>query len=186
MLAVVGLDHLEDAHVGKDHDDERNEEGDGRGQKDVNQIFSKGTLPRLGRLLGHVPPVEDGRKGEQRRNDPHAQDEEPTVLVRFAAPQRVLDGPIPIDGYHAQVEDGGRGGQDVDGLPQLAPHVAEDPAVDVGVLDGLARHDDHTHQAVRHGQGDDEVVGGRVELVVLDDGEHDEAVAEEGEDAKHE
>ena len=74
-------------------------------------------------------PPGDGREGDGAGADPHDQDEggRPLVTHLDGVVEGVGDGPVPVQGDDAQVEDGGGGGQHVHGVPEIADDRTKHP-----------------------------------------------------------
>ena len=75
---------------------------------------------------GGAPPPGNGGEGDDAGADPDHEDEadRPPVGHLAGVLERVGDGPVAVHGDDAEVEDGGGGGEDVQGVPQVAPQPA--------------------------------------------------------------
>ncbi len=71
--------------------------------------------------------------------------------------QRPGDGPVAVDADHAQVEDGRRARQDVEGHPSVAGAGAERPSAQ-HLVDQGHRHHQEGHAQVGHGQRHQQVI----------------------------
>jgi hypothetical protein len=112
-------------------------------------------------------PAQQGRDGDEGGEHPDGGDHEgrPRRCARVQVVDRASDGPVAIQTDQANVHDGGRAEQDVQGGVDLAPHLAERPVTHQLVGQG-ERHDGQADEHVRRRQGGDEPVlhGGQVVL----------------------
>ena len=86
---------------------------------------------------GSAPPPGDGGEGDEAGADPDHEDEAGRPLVGHLAGvlEGVGDGPVAVHGDDAEVEDGGGGGKDVKGVPQVAPQATTtDTTIEYPVL----------------------------------------------------
>lgn len=139
----------------------------------------------------HVPELvaedEDGGQADAGGSEPderHAEHHAPGSPLH-AVLEGLRDGVVAIDGDHAEVEDGGGAGEDVEGDPEVAEERAEDPLPE-DLVEERHGHDEDGDAEVGDGERDEEVVAGAAELADEADGDADEDVADDGDDDDHE
>jgi len=133
------------------------------------------------------PPPYDGRKADDAATHPHGGDQPVRPLPAHfrRVRERIGDGPVPVQRYHAQVQYGRRAEQHVQRPPDVARVYAERPVVVEHFLHGAHRHHHQPDQEVSESQRRDEVVGRRVQIPLPDHSDDDQTVAEHGHHAEH-
>jgi len=151
-----------------------------------------GAVGERARVAGHrfgadQPPPDDGREADDAAAYPHGGDQPvrplPAHLGRVR--ERVGDGPVPVQRYHAQVQYGRRAEQHIQRPPHVARVYAERPVVVEHFLHRAHRHHHQPDQEIGERQRRDEVVGGRVQVPLPDHGDDHQTVAEHGYHAEH-
>ena len=111
-------------------------------------------------------PPSDGGERDARGAHPHQRDEQADLGVGH--PARVVDGvgdgPVAIQADDTQVENRRRGGQHVQGMPEIAPFLSVQPHLVRHLVRDGKRHDDTAHHDIGDGQRHDEVVGDGAEV----------------------
>ena len=105
-------------------------------QKKVKDLFDVGEEEDVP-TSGSAPPPGDGGEGDDAGTDPDHEDEAGRPLVGHLAGvlEGVGDGPVAVHGDDTEVEDGGGGGKDVQGVPQVTPQATTtNTAVEYPVL----------------------------------------------------
>ena len=111
-------------------------------------------LPVVKVFLSGVPAHEDGEEGHQRRRTPdHRQHNGQFSLSHYERiVERLHDSVIAVDADAAEVEDGHGGEVDVQGVPDIAHEVSEEPPA-LGDLDAeVEAHGPDGDQHVGQGQ----------------------------------
>lgn len=138
---------------------------------------------------GVVGVVDDEEDAGGDAGQPHHRDDGDGALGGHDAvvAQRVEDGDVAVRGDRAQEGERrhhGAADHHVDDVVQVPQHARvhdHQPVVVEQHEDGL-HHVADAHQHVGHGQAADEVVHGRVEVAVLDDGQDDQDVLHQADD----
>ena len=128
--------------------------------------------------MRHVPlPPEQRRDGDGDRQAPHERDHDARALGRADAPvlERAADGQVAVPADGDQVQDGRRAAEHVQGAPEHAHLAAEHPDSQQ-FLHGREREHEPAEEQVGHGEGDDEIVGGGAEVMILEHRHDDEDV----------
>ena len=156
-------------------------EGPQRGVDGVEDaVVPDGALARRGAGPAAAPPEQRGHgDGDGDGPDREDHDARPPGGPLPGVLDGVGDGPVPVQGDHAEVQDGAGAAGHVHTQPHLADEVPQPPAVHGDVHDAQG-HDEHGHQEVRHGEGADQVVGGLVELLGGADGHDHGGVQQRG------
>jgi len=133
------------------------------------------------------PPPYSGREADDAAAHPHGGDQpvRPFPAHFRRVRERVGDGPVPVQRYHAKVQYGRRAEQHVQRPPDVARVYAERPVVVEHLLHGAHRHHHQPDQEVGERQRRDEVVGSRVQVPLPDHGDDDQTVTEHGHHAEH-
>lgn len=175
-----------DTEVGEEDDGDGKVEGDDGREDQVPGILGEETGGRGGWRNRHVAPPGNGWEADRSRTSPDESNEGDGAGGRHLP--RIGDwvryGPVAVEGDDGKVEDGGGAGEDVEGVPDIAPFAAEHPDV-VCYLEGDAeRHDYQTDDEVGDCQRQDEVVGDGAQLALATHGCDDQQVAEDRNDCE--
>ena len=152
--------HVVDTRVEEQHHDKRNKEWPTGW---VDHVPLSGRQLALVIPMRHVPlPPEQRRDGDGDRQAPHERDHDARALGRADAPvlERPADGQVAVPADGDQVQDGRRAAEHVQGAPEHAHLAAEHPDSQQ-FLHGREREHEPAEEQVGHGEGDDEIVGGR-------------------------
>lgn len=133
------------------------------------------------------PPPYDGREADDAATHPDGGDQPiRTLPAHFRrVRERIGDGPVPIQWYHAQVQYGRRAEQHVQRPPDVTRVYAKRPVVIEHLLHGAHRHHHQPDQEVGESQRRDEVVGSRVKIPLPDHSDDNQTVTEHGHHAEH-
>ena len=158
-----------DAHVDDDHDEQRYVEGDERREDQVDDVVGKDA--RVGRMVGGAArrhPEGDHRKRDARRADPDERDKgEPVARQRRAMiVERIGDGRVAIERYEEQRVDRRRRAEHVHRVPDVAPHVAEEPVVVGHLIQAIEGYDEQADEQIGARQRRYVVVVRRLEVVL--------------------
>lgn len=143
-------------------------------------MLSEGALVGGHLAIPRSSPPHNGRKANGAGADPYSGYQSGRSLDRHphGIAEGIRDGPVAVEWDHAQIQYGGGAEEHVQGPPDVAPVRAKEPRVLQHLVQRREGHDHQAHQAVGHGQAGDEVVGGRVQVPLPDDGQDDQWVAE--------
>lgn len=175
--------------VEEEHDQHGDEETAQRRVDDVARVVGQLARPVVAVLLGWMP-VDFAVVPADQRWETNDETQEPDDGQKNLGPERRHDGGIgngPGDGQvaiqadGAQIQDGSRAHPDVDGQPDGAPNLTENPHVQ-HFQRGAERQHGQTDRQVGHGQRDDKQIGDRPEFGVEKNGQDDQAVAEKDQD----
>ena len=179
-----------DAPVEEEHDEHGNEETAQGRVDDVARIVGQLAGPVLAVLHGRrsvgdltVVPAHQGREADEEAEEPDdgQQDLGPPRGHDRRIGHWASHGQIAVQGDGAQVQNGRRAHPHVDGQPDRAPDLAEDPHVE-HFERGTERQDGQTHRQVGHGQTHDEQVGHRPQPLVEEHGQDHQTVAQQDQD----
>lgn len=139
-----GLDHSRavDAIVREDHHEQRKVEGDGGGEDEVSQVLGEGTFVVRNWLVPHCSPPDDGREGDGTGADPNGcykqrgTDTRHPHWVRY----RVSYSPVSVQRNNAQIQNGRRAKQHIQGPPDVAPVGSKEPHVFQHFVQCTERH----------------------------------------------
>lgn len=168
------------------HDQERYvERYGGREYQIPDAVGERACVPGNG-FGADQPPPNNGWKADHTAAHPHGTDQpvRPFPAHFRRVRERVGDGPVPVQRYHAQVQYRRRAEQHVQRPPDIARVYAERPVVIEQFVHRAHRHHDQPDQEVSERQRSDKIVGGRVQIPFPDHGYDDQTVAENGHHAE--
>lgn len=139
-----------DLVVREHHDQQRHVKRYGGREYQVPDAVGERARVAGNRFGADQPPPYDGREADDAAAHPHGRDQpvrpSPAHLLRIR--ERVGDGPVPVQRYHAQVQYGRRAEQHVQRPPHVARVYAERPVVVEHLLQRAHRHHHQPDQEV--------------------------------------
>ena len=177
------------APVEEEHDEHGNEETSEGRVNDVSRIVGQFARPIVAVLLWWMS-IDFAVVPADQRWETNDETQEPNDGQKdFRSKWRhngwigngTSDGQVAIETDGAQIQDRRRTHPDVDGQPNGAPNLTENPHVQ-HFQRGAERQNGQTHRQVGHGQRNDKQIGDCAQFGIEKNGQYDETVAEQDED----
>lgn len=184
LQLLLGL--LENTAVDKNHDDQRDVEGDDGGGDSVGHVGVELTAAAvlnasLGFLIIWYPPLHvDGQERYQSSDHPHQHDHNASSALgqHGLIAEGRSNGQVTVYSNHAQCLDACGHTEHVGRSPELTPETPKVPSLKYDVTGTKGNHNE-THDQVGTSQGYDETVGDILETLKAGDRCDDEDVAED-------
>lgn len=185
-LLQLPLGLLENTAVDKNHDDQRDVEGDDGGGDGIGhvgvELAAAAVLDAfLGFLIIRYPPLHvDGQERYQRSDHPHQHHHDASSALgqHGLVAERRSDGQVTVYGDHAQRLDACGHTQHISRSPELTPETTKVPSLKYDVTGAEGYHNE-AHDQVGTSQGRNETVGDVLETLKAGDRRDDEDVAKD-------